>query len=286
MNVLGFISALLLVLALFIGSICQDLFSFAKRESSYQSYSEAARSAQNQYEIAYYKSFKTLKKKEAPAIQKTTEKKEKPKQVKWENMPECARLNIAQLLTEKSQDIFRLELFRKLIKSLYGNTLLAQQKNTITALSLPDQILSAAKKTAPFLVQAELKDPTFQFLFYQMLKGSNQHAESYYPSLLEYIKVDDSNEKICLSCADEKMLAALFNEKIAKRLTEKKEHSLERLSITKTELEEILASESFATPNDEFWGMISFSHPKKKKNEITLSGKGREMTLKKKAFLR
>lgn len=286
MNLLGFVAALLLMLSLFIASLCQEANRTSKLQSSYLSYCNAARSAQNQFEFAYYKSLrkpraKTEEQNTQPAEKNPLANKEKTKQEKWENMPECARLNIFSLLQgsdQKSSE--RYKLFQKILHTLYKSA---------SADPLIEQMILAAheKKEDLFLSQIKLKDPSLQSLFYHMLKGSNAHAKESYPSLLDYIKIDpdEAKEKICLACADLAMLTALFGEKTAKKLCQEKTHPMERLSLTKAELEQILLHENQPLPVEDFWNLVRFSHPKKKNTTITLNGHGDHLTFKKQCYL-
>lgn len=286
MNILGFISALLLMLVFFFVALMGDFFDLSEQESSYLEYQEASRSAQSAYETAYYKSFRNppKKKEETSPSQKEIAAKEKSKEEKWENMPECARFNLFPLLQAgQDKSLEQRRFFLALLQTLYGDNLLenlAPLKEKIL-----EAILSPSQETSsPFyLAQLKIEDRSLQSLFYHMLKGSSVH----YKSLLEYVKInpEEPNEKICLACADEKMLSALFGEKAARRLCSEKEHSLEKLQITKNRLEEILREEEQPSPQESIWNLVRFTHPSKKQGPITVSSQDSDITVKKKGFI-
>ncbi len=293
MNVLGFVSAILIIITFSLTSMHHDLINLSKLHSSYLSYSEGSRSAQNEWEIAYYKSLRKTRTKEEIPKSDSNSAKLKPdtplKEEKWENMPECARLNLALLLQkDQDQDQERKKLFAKIIKTLYGKNLLSgTKKNSSIENALLEEIFAKKDTTAFFLQQIKCKDPEIKTLFYHMLKGSSSKAENKYPSLLDYVKINLENphEKICIACADLEMLTALFGEKAAFRINAKKDTTMERLRINKNDLQTILLEENHRLPDEDFWNLIKFCHQHKRKTAITVTGKGEESTVKKTGYL-
>lgn len=280
MNVLGFVSSLLIVISLYTAVMNNDLVDLSHLKSSYKNYFAASRKAQNKYESAYYKSKKTPRvKKEKEGVEQV--KKEAPKEYKSENTPPCSRLNLA-FLFEPTPDQERLNLFESLLQNLYGNTLLQEKRPLLKKLLLE---LSDPKEKTTYLSQLSFKDSSLQSLFYHMLKGSI-HAENYYPSLLDYALVTfEEDSKICLACADHAMLTTLFGEKAANRLADLKEDPEERLKITRSQLEKILTEENHYLPPESFFKLLRFTHPKKKESTVTSTATHQGIQVKKKGKL-
>lgn len=279
MNVLGFVSSLLVVISLYAAVMNNDLIDLSRFQSSYKNYFAASRKAQNKYESAYYKSKKTPRvKKEASGEQV---KKEVYKEKKSENTPPCARLNLA-FLFEPTPDQERLDLFQSLLQNLYENTLLQEKRPLLKKLISE---LSAPKEKTTYLSQIPFKDNATQNLFYHMLKGSLQ-TESYYPSLLDYVSVSfEEDSKICLACADHAMLTTLFGEKAALRLAKEKQDPEERLKITRSQLEKILVEENHSLPPESFFKLLRFTHPKKKESTVTSTATQQGIQVKKQGKL-
>ena len=69
-----------------------------------------------------------------------------------------------------------------------------------------------------------LKDPSFQLLWYKMLKGTKYYDfknKTGMPSILEFITIKETSSqknKICIPKASQEMLTALFNEDIALKI--------------------------------------------------------------------
>jgi hypothetical protein len=110
-----------------------------------------------------------------------------------------------------------------------------------------------------------------------MLKGSKGYdfgKKTGIPSILSFIFIKETEkpDKICLSRASKEMLTALFNEKIAEKIWEKRKKS--KIKITKNELETILNESQFITSNDpasDIWPSLCFSHKNHKKSpKITI----------------
>lgn len=293
MNILGFVSMLLIMLGIFFAAFQNAFFSTSKVQKSYIGYAEASRGAQNNWEYNYYKShkkkpvpkdntnkeFASGKEKKAPSIPKKTEE-----------MPECARLNIYALFTEDQPPKDQYQITLRLLNTLYGSNLLKNADEKFLPKFLDHLIAAAKQEDAPkplHLAQLKLKDPNLQPLFYKMLKG----AKNSYPSLLDYIKISSfgKEDKICLSCANHKMLAALFGEKAGSKLEQTREEKLDRLQISKAKLEEIVLKETNLPPQELFMDLVKITHKSAGKNAITATGfdgkKATDITVKKRGYL-
>ncbi len=200
-------------------------------------------------------------------------------------MPYCARVNLQPLFTEEKSPLKPFVL--KLLQSLYGKTLF-EGENHLSEKILDSLILSAKEnlKENPdhplHLAKLHLENDDLQFYYYFLLKGTKKYSEDegLYP-FLEYVKLEKTPQKICVSCADKKMLSVLFSPKVAEIIWEKKETDQERLSIKKEEVESYLLKERIEIdPN--LWNFLSFTHKNTKNEHVTVEGKdlSKDITLK------
>jgi len=280
MNILGFVSMFLIILAFLASSFQGKIITFRHIHRSHTHYLNASRNAQNNFERKQYQLIKKKKKpKEEKKIQEADKKPTPGK--KHENMPECARLNLWPLFNDDTSDLKLI--FENLIHTLYSTDFFPKRK---TEDLFFERVITSAKnqlKEKPdsslHLGKVHLNDPLLQSIYYAMLKGTKG-----LPSLLDYVKVEKMKHEICLACADELMLSSLFGPKVARRLMKEKEEEDDRLSITKEKLETLLNEEQI-TIDPNIWNHILFKHPRKKKSQVTITGKDDEVIVKRSVTL-
>jgi|GEM_PF-2662798 len=278
MNILGFVSMFLVLLAILTASFRGKVISSRQIQSSYVHYLGALRDVQNKFEKKQF----TLKKQKDPPQRKPSDSPKKPSiPKKHENMPECARLNLWQLFTSKNTE--NKALFETLVRTLYQEKFFTQKGGTSLCDKLIDKAFETHKENPKKLLhlgKIDLNDLDFQSLYYHLLKGTATYDETLgTPPLLEYVKLEDTKDKICLACADKLMLSALFGAEIAQILYDEKEHEDDRLVLTKEKLEGILNRENISIdPN--FWNHFYYKHPRKKKNRVTITGSKNDISVK------
>ena len=214
-------------------------------------------------------------------------KKEEDKLQKLEEIPECVVLNIAPLIQdgkEAHKEIY--EYLCSLVKVLYQDNLLANVREKNPERHFIDLLLASINEEKPSTIaKISLKDPSFQILFYKMLKGQRKG----YPSLLDYIRYKPAGkpEKICLSCSNRQILAALFNAKVSDALWSEKEEDLDFLEINEEKLQKMFSQNQFILNSPEILDLISLQHKKTKPTQtVTIKGSDpqSQIQIKRKAY--
>jgi hypothetical protein len=215
MNLLPLVLSILFVLVY--GSYA-SLGKYANSKSlrsSFLGHSRAHRKILASYEIARYKRCpgKAKPKATQPKPGPIGTSSDQHKQYAPLVNPECARLNIAPLLspngTEENPVLH--QLLAHLMKSFYSTTVLKSESEFLFLTTF----LKALKSQYVPLEKLQFPKPSFQSLYYRMLKGK----KSSYPSLLDYIKIDRENSSpICLYMADELVVRTLFGERAGKKI--------------------------------------------------------------------
>ncbi len=277
MNLLGLVFSILLILSYGYYAIWDKHMTGIRLRNTFTSHNQAARNLINQFESEIYHGIR-VPKKESSSIrgtQKSQEEEKVPKENPAFNRA-CARLNLWQLFQEGRENHPQLyELAAKLIRTFYGS--MNQEKRF--EYHLLDALISSAKKTQQFsLEKIALDDPDMQKMYYRMLKGTkiwDLLRNVGYPPLLEYVKAEPSQEKICIFHSHPDMLRVLFNPKIAEKLYSEI-HKEEGPPLTR-ELIERLASEAHVIRIDpDFFELLTLTgylqHEEKKKIFIASEG--------------
>lgn len=295
MNIFGFVSAILVIFSIVVSYMLKTHIDTSELTRSMKGYYAVDTDVKNAFEDYIYDSQKEKRNTGAnsgtkkqhtnnnglqevvieeqnspPQEEELIEEKERKKPKK---IFACSCINIFPLMiNDKAEEKQRYELLVSLVKAIY-KTELEDEKN---AARLVDSVISSCKKRHRDkkeirLEQIDLRDPFLQNLWYTMLKGTKYYnCEKKYglPSILDFIRVeeDDRYDKICLHTASLEMLRALFDEKIACQIWEKRKD--EKIKITGEEMEKILNSSiSTTTAKKELWSMISLSHKGHQKGE-------------------
>ncbi len=278
MNILGFVSMFLVLLAILTASFRGKIISSRQIQNSYVQYLGALRDVQNKFEKTQ---FKLKKQKDPPQRNPSNSPKTPSIPKKYEDMPECARLNLWELFTRKSPE--NKALFESLVRTLYKEKFFTVRGGVSLCDKLIEKAFEMHKENPQKLLhlgKIDLNDVDFQSIYYHLLKGTAIYDETLgTPPLLEYVKLEKSKDKICLACADKLMLSALFGPKVAQILYDEKEHEDDRLILTKEKLEGILNRENVSIdPN--FWNHFYYKHPRKKKNRVTITGSKNDISVK------
>lgn len=228
MNILGLVFSILLILSYGYYALWDKHVAGIKLRNTYTSHQQANREIVNQYESAFYNGLRGAK--SAPSSEKPGKKKTE-KEPKTENETEktvefnkeCARLNLWPLIQEGREDHLLLyELAAKLIRTFYGPLNTGEKRFEYEFLNV---LLVSAKKAVQekeffSLEKISLLDPKFQKVYYKMLKGTKKwdlREEVGYPPLLDYVKAEPLEGKICLFHAHPDMITVIFNSKFAKK---------------------------------------------------------------------
>ncbi len=204
---------------------------------TYAANQEANRDILNQYESAFYnkscKGVKVPKKERDPASakkgkpEKTDEEKDGEEEEQQKISPfnqECARINLWPLIQEgKESHPVLYELTARLIRAFYSPLFTGEKRFEYRLL---DILLSSAKATLQeegtlSFEKIPLLKSDLQRIYYKMLKGTKRwdlKENRGYPPLLDYIKADPSQDKICLFHGNLDLLVALFDRKMGEKV--------------------------------------------------------------------
>lgn len=225
MNLLGLVFSLLLILTYGFYSTWDKQSTSARLRSTYIGHQKVNRKLLNSYQSEIYSSFrykpKDPKIEEDAHVLLVTEKP-RPAIKKLDPNRMCAKINLWPLIQEgREKHPLLYNYTAKLIATFYASHFKSTKQFERTLL---DALLSAAKeqKEAIFsLEKLDLANPDLQRIYYKMLKGTkqgNQATETGYPSLLDYFKIENSNEKICLFHAHPNLISIFFGPQVADSL--------------------------------------------------------------------
>ena len=226
------------------------------------------------------------KKEEKKSIDNTSDTSQdiKPKKIKTlKTIP----LNIYPLFIEEKancKDFY--EITASLIKRCYENCTFYKKDLEYQFL---DQLIEICKSKIQkdqtiYLQKIQFNDPTLQFCWYKVLKGSKiynfAHHEGF-PSLLDLIEAKKTTKiSISLPSATVELLSILFTKEIADEIIKMQTRKAGEIKpITKKELLQILINHNFYNPNMNFWAMFHFSPSHKKEAETTLSYTDKETNI-------
>jgi hypothetical protein len=204
MNILSFVSAMILLLSLAIFASFEQSRVTRINLISQQGYCEANRSVSNLYERFLFKSLggkSTVQRKVGQTSIKKKEEESKPPKINQA----CARLNIWPLLHAKKGGE---KLLRAALTSLLHN--LYEFDSPHSAERFVDEWVDVLKwsiEAYPHAIPLEkvsFRNQTRRELYYKMLKGNGC------PSLLELVKVESSPSKICPTHATATLLTGLM----------------------------------------------------------------------------
>jgi len=263
MNILGYISAILILIGIAFQSYYMGWFFDKKLHDNLKGYHTAYHELEKNYISQKFDSIPEKKKITTASYNK--EKNSKPKVLhKKELTPCCMRLNLWNYRNTDINNPASFYILERLITLLYGDIII--DKKSIPEFSKNLIMAIKEKKTATIhLEQLKFNNAQEQEFFYKMLKGDKNH----YPSLLNYVTFKcDSNPQICIACADYVILASLFNEQIAKTLTFNKNDPLEQIVIDKESFQKIISSYCMDKTN---FPDFSLKHKKTHLSEIIIT---------------
>lgn len=227
MNALGFVFCILIILSFGAALSLEKQISVHRLRSSYLGSLAANRAILDQTTSDFYDSLKKApasEAKEKAEKRKEEEEKKDPPPPPLIN-PQCAKINLYPLIErDQREEPYLYETVAKLLKVFYGQALF---DNKVRAeYKFLDAFLKEVRhlmgnREFSVLEKVSFKDPHFQILYYQMLKGTKKNDLSKgvgYPSLLDYIKIEPAASKICLFHAHPNLLSVFFTAKGAKKI--------------------------------------------------------------------
>jgi hypothetical protein len=270
MNVLGLIFSLLLILSYGFYASWNQHTALLRLRSSYHAVQKANREILNSYESEIYNALREKPK------QSTSHEPSEPKHVSQLDSSEpqvinmnrhCAKLNLWPLVQEgRNAHPLLYELAAKMIRTFYLSLLPKEKRVEYRFL---DAFLASAKlapqQNSPLCLE-KLLIPNYEKPFYKMLKGTKKWdlaSKFGYPSLLDYLKIEPSQDKLCLFHAHPDLITVLFNSQMANKLyseVHKKDGSL----LTQELLERLVSETHSIAIDPDLLKMLEFGRPQHK----------------------
>lgn len=215
MNILGLVFSLLLIMSYTFFSISDKHVTSTRVRNVNQGMHNANREILNKYQSLLYKGLNarsTHKEETTAAVQHPA----KPKAPELNR--ECAKFNLWPLIQEGRKTHPQLyELTAKMLRTLYGHNLFQKEKRGEYAFL---NALIASGKNENRIEKIVMPTPELKRLYYKMLKGTKtyQLAGDGIAPLSDFLKIENSNTKICLCHAHPDLLAAIFSPEVACKL--------------------------------------------------------------------
>lgn len=264
MNILGLVFSLLLILSYGFYACWDKQVASSRLRSTYLGHNQVNRKILKTYQSEIYKHLSSITKPSDGEETFRTPPEKIPREKKIELNRECAKINLWPLIQEgkeKHSDLYHFAL--KLIHTFYPKS----------AGPLLDAILSAAsKENVLSLEKLKLKDPVLQKLYYKMLKGTkvcNLPKKNGYPSLLDYFKIENSSDKLCLFHAHPDLISLLLGTEAAYSLHEEI-HKKEGPILTKELIEKAALESSHIILDPTLLDLFEFGRPHHTENKKTL----------------
>lgn len=287
MNFLTFIFSLLLIFSLGSFILLEKQAGNRRLRTTYLGHIAANRKILSKCESETYQSFRSIPK-PAENEKRQVSKKEPPKAPPLN--PECARFNLWPLIQEgKESHPFLYEATMKLLKTYYEAAVFSEKSQIEAFLNV---FLKKAKEQTKhhFLSLEKLHlNPDLQSLYYKMLKGSKKwdfDQNIGYPSLLDVIKVEESDTKLCLQHAHPGQIAILFGSKAANKLYHTL-HEEESESLSKEKIEQICSESHAPIFNSFVFNFIelkSASHSKHGKTTLIVTDQDSQVSIRKNIY--
>ncbi|NGX34533.1 MAG: hypothetical protein K1060chlam1_00886 [Candidatus Anoxychlamydiales bacterium] len=221
MNIIAFIAGLLMIFAITTNTLCKKHLSDGFVSRSFSGYMKSSRKALNEYEKYYFDNLKeSVKSKSRTNAHKEPDSKSteiKPRQIH----PEKAKVNIYQLVIDKKENQKELyNILASLIKTLYSKQSFYEKcfervllNNILTAFE--GQIEKKQELNFETLI---LKDGSLKNIYYKIIKGTKFYDfenKIGCPSLLDFVKIENSKMQIPIKDTSKELLYTIFNKEIS-----------------------------------------------------------------------
>ncbi len=226
MNIVAFIAGLLMIFAITTNTLSKKHLSDGFVSRSFSGYMKSSRKATNEYERYCFDNLKESVKSKQRTIadreKSSAVKKEKTREVHIEN----AKINIYQLVIDKKEKQKNTyNLIASLIKTLYSNQNFYKNgfENDILnniLVAFENQIEKKQNLNFETLI---LKDGSLKNIYYKIIKGTKFYdfeKKIGCPSILDFVKIENSKEQIPMKDASKELLITFFNKKIAEEIYE------------------------------------------------------------------
>lgn len=280
MNIIPFIISLLLIIAISTNTLLKKKITEDLVSKSISGYMNASRKALNNSEYYFFESIQEKPIEKSKDKKTTKEKVEKKRAVNIEN----AKINIYPIVVDRKEN--QPELYNLVLslmhtlycdKSFYYPNFEKEILNNI--LSAIDIQLKNDKDL--HLSNLIFKDSFLQKKYYKILKGTKFYDFDNnigVPSLLDYIKFENTNSKISMKDASFELLVTIFSISVAKELNELQKQDPPK-NLTKQNVINICQKHSFRF-NENILDFFDFSISSKNSKEKIIVGLDKETNIK------
>lgn len=296
MNLLGLVFSIVLILSYASYACFDKQVSSHRLRSSYQSHQKANRKILNSYQSKVYQNLRSGAKpaKKVSQLDGDEDADEMMEQevIKPQDVNrECARLNLWHLVQngrEENEELYQLT--AKLLSAFYTPLFPDKKRYEYKFLDALLKTLKTAMESDNYaLEKLKLPNPEMQIAYYHMLRGTKKsmRKDGGYPSLLEYIKVESTKDKICVHHAHLDLLTVLLGPKAAKSLYEEI-HKQERPMLTKELMERICRETHTHGIDEALFTLLEFGYKRHQEQKKVFVAEDREtgVSLKKNLYLK
>jgi hypothetical protein len=297
MNLLGLVFSIMLILSYGFYA-CWDKHTASTRlRNTFTAAQQANRKILNSFESEVYNGLDRIR---TPGtkdeVQEEEDEKESPSKKKKQDEPDmnrtCSRINLWPLIQDGRESHPALyELAAKLIRTFYGQIHTGEKRFEYQFLDL---LISSSKTSLKedgklSLEKLTLLKPEYQRVYYKMLKGTKNwdlREGLGYPPLQDYVKVEPSDEKICVSHAHPDLLTVLFNAKIGWKL-HAEIHQKDAPALTRELIEKVCSEMHLISVDEDLLKLLELGYPyheEQKKAFIAEDEKG-NVSLRKNLYL-
>ncbi len=263
MNILSLVSIFLLLFAFLTASISEDSYAF-QRICSFEQ--RELRLVKKTHRKIQHTTFEKLVKKDP--VKSSKQKKDPFSTAKIARCKSCSKCNL-HLIKKQVDSPFK-KVAKKLLRMQIKTLSFIEDTSTINRLTeeifqkVLEELEKSSVKHPLHLEKIYFKDPILRRIYYLALKGDEGS------SLLRYWHTSAHMPYICLPCADETLLSALFGKNVAKALMRRKNFPEERLQISKEDLITLLHQHGEKV-DEEVLSRLSFRHKQTKSSSLQIA---------------
>ncbi len=285
MNVLGLVFSLMLILSYGFYACWDKQTALSRLRSTYVGYHKANRKILNSYQSEIYKNIR--------GKPKETKKRAKwltaqiPKKKKADFNHECAKINLWPLIQEgREQHPVLYETAAQMIHTFYGS--FSNEKRF--EYRFLDALLASAKlameQKETFALE-KLAIEEYQKVYYKMLKGTKTWSlivGKGSPPLLDYVKVEQSNDKLCLFHAHPDLITALFNSQVAVKLYNEI-HKKDGPLLTQELVQRICNESKLLSVDPDLFSLLQFGKPEHEVRKKVFIAEEKEVSLRRNLYI-
>ncbi|NDE82345.1 MAG: hypothetical protein EB051_01850 [Chlamydiia bacterium] len=252
MNILMFISSMLIIFSFISATTSHHSLVLEAEKTSFHGYMQGLRHTRNMWQNKMFiDATKAMKSKPTTSTRTKTGPKKFSSHRRSHNPCLYSKFNIASLFSIEESDQQIASILTNLIEELYDHTSFVKEskvENLAHKIVINMQRLGKKQQDVFELQDLSPKDEPLKTIFYKMLKGSGYYAlekKEGYPPLADFLYVDKEKKKpFYFHFASYQVLHSVFGEKLTEQILElekiKSEAHGNKRTLTKAELDNLL----------------------------------------------